>query len=481
MSVKPLVAQRVMFGSHTAMHMHALRILAVIAILIIAGTVAFAVLAWRSEIEPVEVATAGFDPAVVEKGAQLAAVGNCIACHTVPGAKAFAGGLALPTPFGTVHSTNITPDKDTGIGTWSEEAFRRALREGVDRKGRHLYPAFPYDHFTHVTDEDINALYAYLMTREPVVAKAPANDLVFPLGFRPLLAGWKLLFLDEGPLQANAEHDEVWNRGAYLVEGLGHCGACHTPRNALGAEDKDRHFAGGEAEGWVGYAIDETAHAPIPWTGEALAFYLRHGWHELHGVSRGPMAEVTGNLAALPDSDIEAIASYVVSLMGEPDAERQAAADRLREEVAAGPGPQIGEGDSQAVPDAGEDMPGAAIYASACATCHESGRPLPFGGLDFRLSTAVNAPSPQNIVNVTLFGLPPADGEASAVMPGFANTLSDQQIDHLLAYMRERFSGAPAWQGVAEMTRKTRTGAYKVAVRPSDGIERAPVNVGAED
>jgi mono/diheme cytochrome c family protein len=126
-------------------------------------------------------------------------------------------------------------------------------------------------------------------------------------------------------------------------------------------------------------------------------------------------------------------------------------------------------------------MPGAAIYASACATCHESGRPLPYGGLDFRLSTAVNAQNPQNIINVTLFGLPPADGEASAVMPAFASILSDQQVADLLGYMRERFSDAPAWQGVAEMTRKTRSGEYKVAVRPADGIERAPINVGAED
>jgi mono/diheme cytochrome c family protein len=461
--------------------MRASRILAVIAAIFVAGTIVFAALAWRSEITPIEVTTDGFDPAVVRKGAQLAAVGNCIACHTVPGKKAFAGGLALPTPFGTIHSTNITPDKETGIGTWSEAAFQRAMREGVDRVGRHLYPAFPYDHFTHVTDEDINAIYAYLMTREPVVAEAPANDLIFPLGFRPLLAGWKLLFLHEGPLQANAERDQVWNRGAYLAEGLGHCGACHTPRNSLGAEEKDRHFAGGEAEGWVGYAIDEKAHAPIPWDIEALAFYLRHGWHELHGVSRGPMAEVTGNLAGLPDSDIQAIAAYVASLMGEPDTGRQAAADMLREEIAAGPGAQVGEGDSQAVAETGDDAPGAVIYASACATCHESGRPLPFGGLDFRLSTAVNAPSPQNIINVTLFGLPPADGEASAVMPAFANTLTDQQVADLLGYMRERFSDAPAWQGVAEMTRKTRSGEYKVAVRPADGIERAPVNVGAED
>lgn len=451
-------------------------ILSVLALLLICGAVAVVALAWRPEIGPVKT-TQSFDPDLVKKGAELAAVGNCIACHTTPGSKAFAGGLALPTPFGTIYSTNITPDIETGIGTWSEAAFMRAMREGVDRAGRHLYPAFPYDHFTHVTDADNRALYAYLMTREPVKATATANDLVFPLGFRPVLAVWKLLFLDEGPFRLDPKQSEEWNRGAYLAEGLGHCGACHSPRNALGAVDKARQFAGGEAEGWLAYAINKDSPAPIPWDKEALAFYLRHGWHELHGVSRGPMAEVTGNLAGLPDSDIQAIASYVASRMGEPTAERKTAAERLRTEISSKPG-AAGIENAALDPNA---MPGEAIYRSACASCHESGRPPPFGGLDFRLSTAVNAPDPQNIINVTLFGLPPADGEASAVMPGFAATLSDQQIADLLAYMRKRFSGGAQWPGVAEMARKTRTGEYKVVIKPADGIERAPQNVGAKE
>lgn len=455
-------------------------------VVVVVAAAAFLALAWRSEIEPL--ANAGeqeFDGALLDRGAQLAAVGNCIACHTVPGGKSFAGGLPLPTPFGTVYSTNITPDPETGIGLWSEEAFRRAMREGVDRNGRHLYPAFPYDHFTRVTDEDNRALYAYLMTREPVRAEAPENELVFPLGFRPILAGWKLLFLDEGVYQPVEGQSAEWNRGAYLAEGLGHCGGCHTPRNALGAEDPDRHFMGGEAEGWVGYAIDENSPAPIPWDVESLAFYLRNGWHELHGVSRGPMAEVTGNLGALPDEDVRAIAVYVASLMGEPSAERRARAEQILNEVeglAEDSAEPVQAADSQTEPEGSETRgEGAAIYAAACAICHEAGRPLPYGGLDFRLSTAVNASSPQNIVNVTLFGLPPADGEASSVMPGFAGALDDRQMAELLAYMRARFSGAEAWDGVEEMVRRTRSGEYQVTVHPADGIERAPENVGAED
>ena len=457
-----------------------MKIFAILALIVVCGIGAFALFAWRSEIEPVDAAAKNFDPAMVKKGAELAALGNCIACHTVPGNRAFSGGLGLPTPFGVIHSSNITPDRETGIGTWSEVAFQRAMHEGVDREGEHLYPAFPYDHFTQVSEEDNRAIYAYLMTREPVSTTHAGHHVMFPLGFRPLLAGWKLLFLNEGPFRPDPNRSAELNRGAYLAEGLGHCGACHSPRNSLGAEDKDRHFAGGEAEGWVAYAIGQTSYAPIPWDKEAIAFYLRHGWHELHGVAHGPMAEVVGNLADLSDKDVEAIAAYVASLMGRPDAKRKAAAERLQAEIS-GPGASAAKGGSQAASGGGADMAGAAIYASACALCHEGGRAPPYGGLDFRLSTAVNAPNPQNIINVTLFGLPPADGEASAVMPGFAASLDDRQIANLLAFIRKRFSNGTAWDGIADMVRRTRSGEHKVAVRPADSIERAPVNVGAKE
>jgi mono/diheme cytochrome c family protein len=449
--------------------------------LLVAAVVLFFI-ARRTEIPPDEqAAKAKFPPQLVAKGAQLAAVGNCIACHTVPGKPAFSGGLAVPTPFGTIHSTNITPDLETGIGRWSEAAFERSMREGVDREGNHLYPAFPYDHFTWVTPEDNRALYAFLMTRQPVAAETADNDLVFPLEFRPLLAGWKLLFFEKGEREADPNQTEEWNRGRYLSEGLGHCGACHTPRNRFGAEDTERHFAGGEAEGWQAYAIDETSKAPVPWNVESLAFYLRNGWHELHGVSRGSMAEVTGNLGLLPDSDIGAIATYVASLMGEPSAEKQQKAEELRSRFGGGHIVQASDSQTAATAGTASGHPGAPIYKAACASCHESGRPQPFGGLNFHLSTAINAPNPQNIINVTLFGLPPSDGEASAVMPGFAATLTDRQIADLLAYMREEFSEEPAWQALEEQIGNTRSGKYHVAVRPSDGIERAPHNVGAEE
>jgi mono/diheme cytochrome c family protein len=453
--------------------------LAIIVLLVCGG---FLVFAWHPEIERVaRPDPSRFAQPLIQRGAQLAALGNCIACHTVPDGRSFAGGLALPTPFGTLYSTNITPDEETGIGAWSEEAFIRAMRRGLDRAGNHLYPAFPYDHFTKVSDEDDRALYAYLMTRQPVRYTPPANDLRFPFNIRLAIAGWKLLYFHEGPFQPDAGRNEAWNRGAYLAEGLGHCGSCHTPRNVLQAEDAARHFGGGEAEGWNAYAIDPSSPAPIPWDVEDLAFYLRHGWHPLHGVSRGPMAEVTGNLGALPDEDVAAIAHYVTDVMGEPTPERRARADELRAAFAR-------TDDAAATAPASPQSPGtetrdrgATIYAAACSSCHDSGRPQPFGGLSFFLSTAVNAPNPQNIVNVTLFGLPPADGEASAVMPAFGSVLSDEEMVALLQYLREHFTTAPAWNGLSELVRDTRSGKHYVRVLPADGIERSPANVGAKD
>jgi mono/diheme cytochrome c family protein len=179
-----------------------------------------------------------FAPDLVKRGAALAAIGNCDVCHTAPGGREFAGGRALPTPFGTIYTTNITPDEETGIGNWSEAAFVRAMRRGVRRDGAHLYPAFPYDQ----TDDDNKAIYAFLMTRTPVRARPAANELPFPLNIRAAMFAWNLLFLRSRPLVADRDHDATWNRGAYLVEGLGHCGACHTPRNFLAAEKSDRAF-----------------------------------------------------------------------------------------------------------------------------------------------------------------------------------------------------------------------------------------------
>jgi len=201
------------------------------------GLAGFGVLAWRPAIAPVAPPAAGsFAAELIAKGEALAGGGYCAECHTTKGGRQFAGGFAFVTPFGTLYSTNITPDPETGIGSWSEAAFQRALRAGVARDGRQLFPVFPYDHFTKLTEADIRALYAYFMTRPPVKAVDRPNTAPFPLDVRALQALWKAIYFKPGPYQPDPKRDAEWNRGAYLAEGLAACGACHTARTALGAE-----------------------------------------------------------------------------------------------------------------------------------------------------------------------------------------------------------------------------------------------------
>ncbi|HXQ07103.1 MAG TPA: cytochrome c [Bradyrhizobium sp.] len=418
----------------------------VAAALLIAGAVAAFAIAWRPAIAAIDPPTPqSFDAALVKRGRDLAAIGNCNDCHTVRGGKNFAGGLPVPTPFGTIYSSNITPDAETGIGRWSEAAFRRAMRSGVDRDGQHLYPTFPYDHFTNVTDEDDRALYAYLMTRQPVHAPARANRLSFPLDQRFVIAGWKLLFLRRGTFQPDSAHSAEWNRGAYLVEGLAHCGSCHTPRNALGAERATAQFAGGDVDNWHAYAINAQSPAPVPWDADALFTYLRDGWHPDHGVARGPMAEVVSNLSSVPPGDIRAIATYMAGVFGAPTPDRKRQGEAVLAQVRS-PSAQAPKGDAA----------GAAIYAAACATCHETGRTLPYGGVNLALSTAIAGPDPRNVANIVLSGVRPVEGERSPIMPGFAGSMNDGQVTALLNYLRARFSNQPAWTDVEKTVEDAR-------------------------
>jgi mono/diheme cytochrome c family protein len=439
---------------------------AIAGILIAGGAAAFAV-AWRPAIAAIDPpAPQSFDAALVKRGRDLASLGNCNDCHTVRGGKAFAGGLPVPTPFGTIYSSNITPDAETGIGGWSEAAFRRAMRSGVNRDGQHLYPTFPYDHFTNVTDEDDQALYAYLMTREAVHAPARENQLSFPLDQRFVVAGWKLLFLRRGTYQPDPTKSAEWNRGAYLVEGLAHCGACHTPRNALGAERASASFAGGDVDNWHAYAINAQSPAPVPWDVDALTAYLRDGWHPDHGVARGPMAEVVSNLSSVPNSDIHAIATYMAGVFGQPTPNQKNQGEAALAQ-AKSPAPVTLPSDVNAA--------GALIYTAACATCHETGRALPYGGVNLALSTALSSPDPRNAVNIILSGVRPVEGERSPIMPGFADSMNDDQISALLRFLRARFSNQPPWSGVEKTvaaSRQTQT----VFLQTSAGPSNAPAD-----
>ena len=438
--------------------------------LVLAGAVAAFAVAWRPAIAAIEPpAASAFDAALVKRGRDLAAIGNCNDCHTARGGKDFAGGLPVPTPFGTIYSSNITPDATTGIGRWPEEAFRRAMRSGVDRDGRHLYPTFPYDHFVNVTDEDDRALYAYMMTRQPVNAPARANQLPFPLDQRVVIAGWKLLFLHGDSYRPDSSKSAEWNRGAYLVEGLAHCGACHTPRNVLGAERASAAFAGGDVDDWHAYAINPQSPAPVPWNADALFGYLRDGWHPDHGVARGPMAQVVSNLSSVGDSDIRAIATYMAGVFGQPAPDRQ----RRGEEV-------LAQAKSPSVPAAATGAAGASIYAAACAGCHETTRPLPYGGVNLALSTAISGPDARNAANIVLTGVHPVEGERSPIMPGFAAGMNDGQIATLLSYLRSRFSNQPAWTGVEKTVADARR-SQTVYLQTSAGPHNAPADPSQRD
>ena len=429
---------------------------------VVAAVAAGFAVAWRPAIAAIEPPSPqSFDPALVKRGRELAAIGNCSDCHTVRGGASFAGGLPVPTPFGTIYSSNITPDPETGIGRWSEEAFRRAMRSGVGRDGQHLYPTFPYDHFTNVSDDDDRALYAFLMTRQPVRAPARDNQLEFPLNQRFIVAGWKLLFLRRGEFQPDHSKSEEWNRGAYLVDGLAHCGSCHTPRNVLGAEKSTAQFAGGDVDHWQAYPINSQSPSPVPWTADALFTYLRQGWDPHHGTARGPMAEVVSNLSSVNEGDVRAIATYMADVFGAPTP------DRIQHGEAV-----IAQAKTPSEP-AARSQPGAAIFAAACATCHETSRALPYGGVNLALSTALSSPDPRNAINIVLSGVRPVDGERSPIMPGFADSMNDQQIVTLLQFLRSHFSNQPAWTGVEKAVAEARR-TQTVFLQTSPGPTNTP-------
>lgn len=423
-----------------------------------------------SSIGPVDPpARSSFDAALIARGAQLAAIGNCNVCHTAPGGKPYAGGRALKTPFGTIYGTNITPDPDTGIGRWSEAAFTRAMREGVDREGRHLYPAFPYEHFTKITDEDMRALYAFVMTRDPVRAETPPNELAFPFNVRSLIGGWKLLYFERGVFRPDSAQSAQWNRGAYLVDGVGHCGACHTPRNRLGAEKKREYFAGGEAEDWHAPALNADSPAPVPWTSAQLYRYLRTGLDDLHAIAAGPMAPVVLNLRTVSEEDVQAIAAYVAASMGPPGPDRRKQADdalmHARRDEAAGRRTDRIDRDSARAADRAFQN-GAAIYAGACAVCHDVGRRASSGsGLHLALGTAMTIPTSTNLVHIILEGIAPPDGEPGRWMPGFAEALSDEHVRDLVTYIRAYFGRAPLWLDVHDEIRKVRQAKAKLSAQ----------------
>ncbi|MFM0597715.1 c-type cytochrome [Paraburkholderia dilworthii] len=407
-------------------------------VVILAALTVFLLLAWNPAIDPIAPpAATSFDSQTRLAGARVVALGDCIVCHTAKGGKPFAGGLPLATPFGTIYATNITPDPETGIGNWSLDAFTRAVRHGVARDGHLLYPAFPYIHFTRMSDHDVAAAYAYLMTREPVHATAPANDLIFPLNFRPPLAFWNVLFLRPGEQQPDASKDAQWNRGKLLVDGLGHCASCHSPLNAIGGEKLGHAFDGGVVDGWEAPALNALGAAPKPWTQQQLVTYLRTGRAGEHGAAAGPMLPVTRDLATVPEEDVQAIASYILSIQ-----KPQPALANVAAQGATSPGAQRG----------------ALLFAASCAQCHGPAAPMQSIGErpTLAFSTAINATTPRNTAQMILSGNGWQGEDSMNYMPAFSEVYSDQQIADLASYVRAAYSQRGPWQDVEATVAKVR-------------------------
>jgi nicotinate dehydrogenase subunit B len=376
--------------------------------------------------------------ATIAKGQQLAALGDCAVCHTQVNGVSNAGGRAIETPFGVIYSTNITPDPETGIGAWSYPAFERAMREGIHRDGRHLYPAFPYNHFAKTTDADLQALYAYLMAQPSVRAVNREAALAFPFNLRPLMAGWNALFHSSATFAPDTTQSATWNRGAYLVEGLGHCGACHSPRNALGAEKANAYLAGGFAEGWEAPPLTSLSRAPIPWSEDELFAYLRTGESRFHGVAAGPMAPVVKDLAALPDHDIRAMAVYLGSFNENAIGKAEAQALAAKLEI------------STATRASSASTVGARLYQGACAVCHEVGGAPLFGSRpSLALNSNLHSAVPDNLVQVILHGIAAPVSSDLGYMPGFKDSFSDRQLAELVSWLRRQFApDKPPWTDV---------------------------------
>ncbi|WP_370680373.1 cytochrome c [Comamonas sp. GB3 AK4-5] len=388
-----------------------------------------------------------FSPALIDQGKLLVTMGDCAICHTAKGGAENAGGFPMPSPFGLIYSTNITPDPETGIGKWSYEAFERAMRHGIDREGRNLYPAFPYTAFTRVTDEDMHAIYAYLMSQPAVKNQAPKTDLGFPFNIRQGVALWNWKYLTPGPVAPDASQTPEWNRGVYIAEGLGHCSACHSPRDQFAGEKKGMfHLAGGSVEGWDAPALTSATAAPLPWTHEDLLTYFRTGISERHGVAAGPMAPVAHGLAQLGESDLQALTTYIMSYKdakaepGDAQALVQKTNDTLR------------------VP---ADAEGLRLYQGACMSCHSSDPKSLLADTTFgsrpqlALNTNMHADSPTNAVLVMLEGIQSPAHPELGTMPSFRYTLSDAQIATLLNTMRAQY-GLPEWQNLQPAVAKLR-------------------------
>jgi mono/diheme cytochrome c family protein len=380
-----------------------------------------------AETQPTTASTA----APKDKGEYLARAGDCIACHSVTGGKAFAGGLKMGTPLGAIYSTNITPDPETGIGNYSFDDFDRAVRGGVAKDGHHLYPAMPYPSYAKVSDDDMHALYDFFMKDVPPVKQAnQANEIPGYLSFRWPIAIWNTLFVDKAPYAAKSDHDAVWNRGAYLVEGLEHCGACHTPRG-LAFQEKalddgsSSYLGGAELDAWYAPDLRQDANAGLAaWSQGDIATFLKTG-HNIGAVAFGSMLDVVNNSTPyLTDDDLNAMAAYLKSLPATQQQTPVSYDNATTTALAAGK----------------TDRPGAAVYLGNCAFCHgvdgKGQAPFipPLAGNPVVLDS-----DPASLINLVLNGAEPIviKGQPDPYrMPQYRVQLTDDEIAGALTFIR---------------------------------------------
>jgi mono/diheme cytochrome c family protein len=361
----------------------------------------------------------------IEKGRYLAVVGDCVACHTEPGGQPFAGGLPLPTPFGTIYAPNITPDRETGIGDWTDDEFVATMHEGLGRDGAHLYPAMPYPAYTKATREDALAIRAYLATIAPVKHQVVANQLPFPFGMRFNMRVWNLLNFTPGRFQPDPGKSAQWNRGAYLAQGLAHCGSCHTPKTFLGADKDDRYLQGAVLQDWLAPDITPDSRKGIgAWSEDEIVQYLRTGANAW-SIASGPMAEeITNSSSHMTDDDLHAIAAYLKE-SGAPTSE--------------GSSERVAESDPQFTA-------GQAIYKDSCAACHlDSGAGA--AQLFPRLagSAIVQSDDPTTLIRMVLQGSRGAgtgDAPTSPAMPALGWRLDDDQVASVVTYIRNAWGNA---------------------------------------
>jgi mono/diheme cytochrome c family protein len=370
---------------------------------------------------------------LVERGAYLAKAADCMACHTTQGGKPYAGGLGFKLPFGTLYSTNITPDKDTGIGDYSDQDFLNAVHRGVRRDGARLYPAMPFVSYTYMTDADALAIKAYLFSLPPVHAAAPDNTLAFPFNQRWAMNFWSAVFNPDTRFEPDTSQSPEWNRGAYLAEALAHCGECHTPRNVAFALDNRRKFAGAVTAGWRAFNISSDEVTGIgSWRNDDLISYLSIGHAAGHGTAAGPMGEaVDRSFSQLTPEDVRAVVAYLrtVPPTASPDL----------------PAPLAPPAPASHKQGGTPDPRGKMVFEGACVSCHgwtgESSI-SPFATLTG--AWAVNDPSAINVVQIVISGTSRHTPEDAISMPAFGNAYSDDEIAAVANYVTARFGSKPS-------------------------------------